>query len=351
MPGTYFIFLPWIYTYTFLQELDAGIYQAKVVSSAGECYSSCMRVEVEPGPEWPWHSQWYYGAKMATVEPAGQGLQRLREAQKQSEKYGVFSRQHLNYPVPHNSRSPTGWIEGTVGSWRMKLPYEGMSREVEAEGWDALEADMGNTLYKYGAKTYPGVIEGKDLADVSEKVRQAISRIMKEKDMDLDKKLEANLDAVHQHINEEDDWPAQTLIKSKEKMLVDSSLNHTWQTHIQWEQEQADAWRKSFAEDPVGMLRWTGFRSKRQQSSRKLRLNTSNTSSSDSSHSMSSSDSDEEGTFNYGAAPPAPMSVRVGDEEQGWETSDDQEEEEAEDALPRLERLLLNNHDEEKVPK
>jgi len=40
-----------------------------------------------------------------------------------------------------------------------------------------------------------------------------------------------------------------------------------------------------------------------------------------------------------------PMSVRLGDEEQGEETSDEEEEE---DAVSRLQGLLLSNHDEDK---
>ena len=207
-----------------------------------------------------------------------------------------------------------------------------MSREVEAEGFDALDAAMGNFLYKYCAWRYPHIIEGKELGDVSENVRQAIARIRIEKDMDLGEKLDANLDSVLQHLDEEDDWPyRRNLVKSKENLLVDSSLNHTWQTHLQWEQAQADEWRKNFHEDPAEMLRWTGFRSKKVQSGRKLRLAVSDSSSSDS---MSSSDSEEEHSYS-GAAPPAPMSVRFDEEEE---------------VVSGLDKLL-SHHEEDQVPK
>ena len=75
---------------------------------------------------------------------------------------------------------PGAWGLGTgyfnsAGCWEKKLPYEGMSREVEAEGFDALDAAMGNFLYKNCAWRYPHIIEGKELGDVSENVRQAIA--------------------------------------------------------------------------------------------------------------------------------------------------------------------------------
>lgn len=254
---------------------DAGVYQAKVVSSVGERYSSAMRVEVEPEYE-----EW------------------------------KDAKQHC---IRGDARPHDVQVNYSVGCWVKKLPYEGMSREVEAEGFDARLAHLANLMYKHNASKYPDIIEGKELKGVSENVRQAISRIMKEKDMDLGEKLDANLDSVLQHLDEEDDWPYRgNLVKSKENLLVDSSLNHTWQSHLQWERGQADEWRKNFDEVPAEMLRWTGFRSKKVQSGRKLRLDTSDSSSSDS---MSSSDSEDERS-DSGAAPPAPMSVRFDEEEE-----------------------------------
>ena len=290
---------------------DAGIYQAKVVSSVGERYSSAMHVEVQPD----------YGKDAKPMQIANQQCVR-RDWGLGPEAWGL---------------GPGAWGLGTgyfnsAGCWEKKLPYEGMSREVEAEGFDAFDAANSNIEYKYCAWRYPDLIEGKELGDVSENVRQAISRIRIEKDMDLGEKLDANLDSVLQHLDEEDDWPyRRNLVKSKENLLVDSSLNHTWQTHLQWEQAQADEWRKNFHEDPAEMLRWTGFRSKKVQSGRKLRLAVSDSSSSDS---MSSSDSEEEHSYS-GAAPPAPMSVRFDEEEE---------------VVSGLDKLL-SHHEEDQVPK
>ena len=273
---------------------DAGIYQAKVVSSVGERYSSAMHVEVQPD----------YGKDAKPMQIAKQQCVRW-----------------------------DGGLKYSAGCWEKKLPYEGMSREVEAEGFDALDAAMGNFLFKNCALRYPHIIEEEGgVVGVSENVRQAIARIRIEKDMDLGEKLDANLDSVLQHLDEEDDWPyRRNLVKSKENLLVDSSLNHTWQTHLQWEQAQADEWRKNFHEDPAEMLRWTGFRSKKVQSGRKLRLAVSDSSSSDS---MSSSDSEEEHSYS-GAAPPAPMSVRFDEEEE---------------VVSGLDKLL-SHHEEDQVPK
>ena len=282
---------------------DAGVYQAKVVSSVGERYSSAMRVEVEPEYE-----EW---------EDAKQHC--IRRVEQRCS--------HRN-AKPHDVQ-----VKYPVGCWVKKLPYEGMSREVEAEGFDARDAHLANWMYKHNAWKYPDIIEGKELKGVSENVRQAISRIMKEKDMDLGEKLDANLDSVLQHLDEEDDWPYRgNLVKSKENLLVDSSLNHTWQSHLQWERGQADEWRKNFDEVPAEMLRWTGFRSKKVQSGRKLRLDTSDSSSSDS---MSSSDSEDERS-DSGAAPPAPMSVRFDEEEE---------------ILSGLDMLQLSHDEEDQVPK
>ena len=333
---------------------DAGVYQAKVVSSIGERCSSFITVDVEPGPVWSATLQEmrsgelctlaseHYGAKMSTVEAESK-----EEGNKQSRMLGLETSWGGNGWFP--PRSPTGWIEGTVGSWEVKIPSEERS-QVEADGDCAIGAYLDRSLLKRYAKYSPEAMEGRRFA-VSENVLQAIYRIRMGKDMDLNGKLEANLEAVHQHLNDKDDWPCRNLIKSKEKMLVGTSLNHTWQTHLQWEQDQADAWRKSFAQDPVGMLRWNGLRSKRQQSN----LNTcdSDTFSSESSDSMSSSDSEEGRLPKSGRSlginwDAEPMSVRLGDEEQGEETSDEEEEE---DAVSRLQGLLLSNHDEDKVTK
>ena len=282
---------------------DAGVYQAKVVSSVGERYSSAMRVEVEPEYE-----EW---------EDAKQHC--IRRVEQRCS--------HRN-AKPHDVQ-----VKYPVGCWVKKLPYEGMSREVEAEGFDARLAHLANMMNKHFAWKDPDIIEGKELKGVSENVRQAISRIMKEKDMDLGEKLDANLDSVLQHLDEEDDWPYRgNLVKSKENLLVDSSLNHTWQSHLQWERGQADEWRKNFDEVPAEMLRWTGFRSKKVQSGRKLRLDTSDSSSSDS---MSSSDSEDERS-DSGAAPPAPMSVRFDEEEE---------------ILSGLDMLQLSHDEEDQVPK
>ena len=94
--------------------------------------------------------------------------------------------------------------------------------------------------------------------------------------------------------------------------------------------------------------------SKKVQSGRKLRLNTSDSSSSDS---MSSSDSEEEERSLNSARSldwkAESLSVRLGQTclgEQQEETGDDEEEEE-ENALSRLEGLLLDNHDEDQVTK
>ena len=281
---------------------DAGVYQAKVVSSVGECYSSAMRVEVEP--------------EYDELEDAKQHCIR-----------GVVQRCSHRDAKPHDVH-----FKYAVGCWVKKLPDEGMSWEVEAEGDEVFNADVNNFVHKHCARMYPH-IEEKELGPVSENVRQAISRMRMEKDMDLGEKLDANLDSVLQHLDEEDDWPyRRNLLKSKENLLVDSSLNHTWHTHLQWERRKADEWRKNFDEDPAEMLRWTGFRSKKVQSGRKLRLDTSDSSSSDS---MSSSDSEEERSYS-GAAPPAPMSIRYDEEEE---------------VVSGLDKLLLSHHAEDQVPK
>ena len=343
MPGTHNDNSSNFHSLSFTSEIwqvnDAGIYQAKLVSTAGECYSSCLHVEVESGPDWKGVRQprvlnlEHYGAEMAPVMAAGQTMVSSRqEGERHCEKYGVST---LHFRGLSNWTCPSGWIEGTVGSWEVKHPWETEEAEMEAE--DAIEAEMCNSLNKRFRNSCPDDLEGMGLERVSENVRQAISRMRMEKDMDLKEKLDANLDSVLRHLDEEDDWPDQrTLLKSKENMLVDSSLNHTWQTHLQWEQGQADAWRKSFAEDPVEMLRWTGFRSKKVQSDHKLRLDTSDSSS---SYSMSSSDSDEEQS-DSGAVPPAPISIRF-----------DEEEEEEEEVISGLDKLLLSHHNEDQVPK
>ena len=337
-----------------IQVEDAGVYHAKVKSSIGEHCSSFLTLDVEPGPAWSATLQEmrsgklctlvseHYGAKMSTIEAESK-----EEGNNQSRMLGLQNSWGGNGWFP--PKSPTGWIEGTVGSWEMKTPSE-ERKQVEADGDRAIVSYLDRSILKRYAKYNPDAMEGRRFA-VTENVLEAIYRIRMEKDMDLNGKLEANLKAVHQQLNGKDDWPGRNLIKTKEKMLVGTSLNHTWQTHLWWEQDQADAWRKSFDEDPVGMLRWNGLRSKRQQSN----LNTcdSDTFSSESSDSMSSSDSEEERLpksvrslgINFDAEP---MSVRLGDEEQGEETSDEEEEE---DAVSRLQGLLLSNHDEDKVTK
>ena len=156
---------------------DAGIYQAKLVSTAGECYSSCLHVEVESGPDWKGVRQprvlnlEHYGAEMAPVMAAGQTMVSSRqEAKRHCEKYGVSTRAFGG--LSNNWRCPSGWIEGTVGSWEVKHPWETEEAEMEAE--DAIEAEMCNSLNKRFIMSCPDDLVGMGL-EVSVKmcVRQS----------------------------------------------------------------------------------------------------------------------------------------------------------------------------------
>ena len=242
----------------YLQEKDRGTYQARVVSKAGECYSSLITIEVEPGPEWEGVTNgWigskkqnkpclcvsdHYGAEMATVaaDSVNEGAQH-RLMLGLSHSYG-------------SSIIPTGWIRGTVGSWEIKKSLE--EREVvEREGKAAKLAESERKKLFEWLLQQPFAETQEDIEQrrrdsmqfaVSEAVRNTLFRIWVEQDMTLHIQLEANYDALCQYLSDANDWPSQPLKKSVEKLLVGTTLNHTWETHLEYEQELAEGWAESF---------------------------------------------------------------------------------------------------------
>ena len=144
-------------------------------------------------------------------------------------------------------------------------------------------------------------------------------------------------------------------------MLVETSLNHTWETHLQWEQEQAKAWGEDFAVDQLSKLRWRGFRCKRLMANRQ----TCSSDTSSSSESLSDSEEEEErkeqrrlkawDKINFDSE--CSMSMRIGEEAQREQSSDEESSDNAdeessdnadeEDAIARLQSLLLRSYEKE----
>ena len=365
-----------------LQVKDAGVYQAKVVSSVGEYFSSPITVEVEPGPEWEGvTSGWigskennrpclvvsdHYGARMTTT-----ACENWEEAHEYDRNYGhIICLKKYGALGTHNSPyRPTGWIEGTVGSWEVKKSQE--ERElVEKEGKQVMHADEERRRLFNWVLKQPYAVSKEDTEkrwadsmqfEVSEAVRNTLFRMHAacksyggDAVLDLSIQLEANRTALCEYLSDESDWPSHPLIKSAKKLLVGTTLNHTWESHLKWELEMAEGWAESFDEVRADWsIRWhcgqSGFRSKRQQ----FNLHTSSESDTSTSDSKFSSDSEEEQptksvkSINWDTRL---MSIRLGDEEQeqGEETSDEEEEE---DPVSRLQGLLLSNPVEDKVTK
>ena len=373
------------FKFSFLQRLslqvkDAGVYQAKVVSSVGEYFSSPITVEVEPGPEWEGvTSGWigskennrpclvvsdHYGARMTTT-----ACENWKEAHEYDRNYGhIICLEKYGALGTHNSPyRPTGWIEGTVGSWEVKKSQE--ERElVEKEGKQVMHADEERRRLFNWVLKQPYAVSKEDTEkrwadsmqfEVSEAVRNTLFRMHAacksyggDAVLDLSIQLEANRTALCEYLSDESDWPSHPLIKSAKKLLVGTTLNHTWESHLKWELEMAEGWAESFDEVRADWsIRWhcgqSGFRSKRQQ----FNLHTSSESDTSTSDSKFSSDSEEEQptknvkSINWDTRL---MSIRLGDEEQeqGEETSDDEE-----NPVSRLQGLLLSNHVEDKVTK
>ena len=250
-----------------------------------------------------------------------------------------------------NSIIPTGWIQGTVGSWELKKSLE--EREVvEGEGKAAKLAESERRrLFKWLLQQ-PFAETQQDIEQcrrdsmqfaVSEAVRNALLRIWVEQDMTLHIQLEANHAALCQYLSDANDWPSQPLKKSVEKLLVGTTLNHTWETHLEYEQDLADGWAESFdLIRATWTIRWGGFRSKH------LKFNpqpgTSETSISDTLSGSEEEEEIEEEMLNYDTA----ESERVGEEGSDVECSDDDNKEEqdddGEDATFQLQKLLLSNN-------
>ena len=308
---------------------DAGVYQAKVVSSAGECYSSCISMEVEPGfpkPELSARMD-HYGAWMATAPP-----ENAQEVKESWPKYGLINPWGHGMGMQLNPQKASGWIEGLVGSWEVRHSWkERFTREKGgyfAKLHDNEKRNMFNWIIKRPYSESPGRFrdcwdESELLFTPSDEVRHALIRIWVEQDRELQVHLEWNEEALIKHLNEEEDWPDQPLLRSREKMPTGTSLNHTRDTIMEWELKQADTWFDSFVEDPVSNLRWPGFRVQKIKSN--LQNCTTETSSSPES---SSSEEEKGGRMKHIDWNKEPMSVRVGDEEQGDESSEEEEEEE-----------------------
>ena len=347
-----------------LQVKDAGVYQAKVVSAAGVYYSSPITVEVEPGPEWEGvTSGWigskannrpclkvspHYGAKWGVME-----CENKEEAEEYRRKYRVYGFPHMG-DGPH--WAPAGWIEGTVGSWEVKMCSK--ERElVEKEGKQALHAEIERKklakwlLEQPFAQTLDEIeqrrTDSKQFA-VADAVRDALFNIWVKQDYELDVQLEHNYKNLCHYLSGDCYWPSRPLVRCPKKLLVKTTLNHTRETHLKWELELADDWEECFDYKYDWTIRWNsgpnvgGFRTKRQ-TPKHLNL-VPETSSSDS---WSSSDSEEEG-LSKGARTDCVTLYDAWKEDLSEVSSDDQEEE---DAVSRLQGLLLRCHDEEKASK
>ena len=368
MPGAYIIQHLFLEKFNriSLQEKDRGTYQAKVVSKAGECYSSLITIEVEPGPEWTGvTSGWigpmannrpclkvsdHYGAKMTSVV---------------SDRTNMEARHHLKFGVRSwsfpDTHTPTGWIQGTVGGWEINKSL-GERKAVEEGGEAARLAESERKrlfrwiLQKPYAETQEDIDqyrrESMQFA-VSEGVRDALLRIWVEQEMTLPVQLEANYNALCQHLTEESEWPPRPLKKSVEKPLMGTTLNHTWDTHLEYELGLAEGWAESFEiiRAPY-TIRWgsndgggSGFRSKHQKF--KTQASASGASIQDSVSGSEAEGEDEENTesmenHDYDTLC---MSVRVGEEDgSGSDTSEDKEEG---GATACIERMLLNEQEDE----
>ena len=231
--------------------------------------------------------------------------------------------------------------------------------ETERDGKLAMHADderkrLFNWLLEKSFATSEADIEWRRAMSrdfgVTEDVREALLKIWTEQCWNLHIELDVNFDEMNELLCELDDWPDQSLLTTREEMLVGTSLNHTRDTHLQWEQEQAEAWSVG---DYVSKLRWPGFRCKR------LRANLQTYSSDTSSSSDSFSDSEEEEEreeqrrlkarekINFDSE--CGMSVRIGEEEYREQSSDEESSENADeqDAIGRLQSLLLRNYEKE----
>ena len=280
------------------------------------------------------------------------------EADAHCSKYGIHS--NFKYHLMVEPKVPTGWIQGTVGSWETRTSLEPEEREQrERDGKLAMHADnerkrLSDWLLEQSFAASEADIEWRRAMSldfgVTEEVREALLKIWTEQCWNLHIELELNFDALNELLCDKDDWPDQPLLTTREKMLVGTNLNHTRETHLQWEQEQAEAWGVG---DAVSKLRWPGFRCKR------LRANLQNYSSDTSTSSESLSDSEEEEEreeqrrlkawekINFDSE--CSMSVRIGEEEYAEQSSDEESSDNADekDAIGRLESLSLRNYEKE----
>ena len=301
---------------------DKGVYQAKVMSAAGECFSSPITVEVEPGPEWE-------GVTTGFINSIH------REQNKPCLVVSTYYGAGL---------TTTGCISGTVGSWEVrKSPQE---REfVEQEGKLALHAESERKkLAKWLLQQpFPGSSEKIEQCRtdsmqfaVTDAVRDALFNIWVKQDLKLEVQLKDNYKDLCWYMSGDCHWPSRSLISSPKKFLVETTLNHTRETHLEWEQYLADDWKEAFEYKFDRTIRWQsnpvprggGFRSKRKKPKHlTLDPETSSSDSWQSSDSMSSSDSEEEG-----------LSKGV-------------EKTKEEEIMSGLDKLLLSHHDEDQVPK
>lgn len=329
---------------------DAGVYQAKVVSSAGECCSSYISVEVEPGcpnPELPGNSRGvdFYGAKMAAA--ASENDKEVDEARR---RYGLPFTGIGGY----SGGVACGWLEGLVGSWKVRNSWKERYSSEKDGRYLAKDADNERLKmfdwiiklpYSESPRRYQDCWDESELQfTVTDEVRHALIRIWVQQDRELQVHLEWNHEAIIKHLNEEEDWPDQPLLKFREKMSVDTSLNHNRDSIMELELEQSDAWFDSFVEDPVGKLRWPGFRVQKIKS-KPQNCQTEAFSSSESS----SSEEDDGRRMEHIDWKKEPMSVRVGDEGEESDTSD--KEEVDEDATSKLQRMLLDDTSDHEVGK
>ena len=368
---------------------DAGVYQAKVVSAAGECFSSPITVEVEPGPTWEGvttcfinsthreqnkpslYVSTHYGARMTTT-----ACENWEEAHEYDRNYGhIICLQKYGACGSYNDPyRPTGWIEGTFGSWEVRKSQE--ERElVEKEGKQVMHADdERRRLFNWVLKQ-PYAVTKDDTEkrwgdsmqfEVSDAVRETLFKMHAagknwggDAVCELFIQLEKNHAALCEYLSDEPNWPSHPLIKSAGKQLVTTTLNHTRESHLKWELEMAEAWAESFEEISADWtIRWhcgdVGFRSKRRQSN----LQTCSSDTSSSSESLSNSEEEEEREerrklkawekINFDSDCIMP-SVRIGEEEHGEHSSDEQSSDNAdeEDAIGRLQGLLLRTYEKE----
>ena len=376
-----------------MQVKDAGVYQAKVVSSVGEYFSSPIAVEVEPGPEWEGvTSGWigskennrpclvvsdHYGARMTET-----ACQNWEEARAYDRKYGRVT----SFCISRPPRRSTGWIEETVGSWEVRKSQK-ERKLVEKEGKRALHAESERKKLAKWLLEQPFAENSEKIEQcrtdsmqfaVTDAVRDALFNIWVREDLKLEIQLGYNYEDLCQHMSGDCHWPSRPLTRSPKKLLVKTTLNHTRETHLEWEQELADDWKEAFDSKCDKTIRWQaypgggGFRSKRKKPKHlTLFPETSSSDSWPSSDSMSSSDSEEEG-LSKGARTDCVMRCGASKEDQSEVASYDQKEEDAEErsnsgaappapisirfdekeeVISGLDKLLLSHHNEDQVPK